>query len=294
MSSVLDRPVSRYASCYERQAGSIPLLEWLQCRDYDPLLAQLRREADPHRRRELKKMLPAVTPSGEFSTRSAAGLLRHSGLICVDIDRKDNLHIGNFDALRGLFAQLPQVAYFGRSASGEGYFCIIPLAHPRHHALHFDALRADFAGAGLVIDAACRDVCRLRWYASDPQAYYNHSAIPYRKLPSKLPRQLSRAAFDLPANHQHEAIGRAIGELHRRRHDLTANYHDWIRIGFAFASLGEEGRAYYHAVSALHPGYDPRLTDRKFDHLLNSYRGDISLGTFFRICQEQGVSQSDP
>ena len=63
-------------------------------------IAELRLCTDTERKRQIKMSLPQATISGVFSpTRSAENLVRHSGLICIDIDRKENEHIENFDTL---------------------------------------------------------------------------------------------------------------------------------------------------------------------------------------------------
>jgi len=44
---------------------------------------------DPEERKAAKRKIIAVTPSGEFTGRGQAGLKKHSGLICIDVDDKD-------------------------------------------------------------------------------------------------------------------------------------------------------------------------------------------------------------
>lgn len=39
--------------------------------------------------------------------------------------------------------------------------------------------------------------------------------------------------------------------------DITANYQDWLDLGFALAGeLGEAGRSYFQRLSRFYPGYD--------------------------------------
>ncbi len=69
------------------------------------------------------------------------------------------------------------------------------------------------------------------------------------------------------------------------------NYDDYLRIGFALASLGEEGREYFLLIGKDNPKY-PEDTEaalnKKFDGLLKDYRGDITLGSFFEIAKKYG------
>lgn len=70
-----------------------------------------------------------------------------------------------------------------------------------------------------------------------------------------------------------------------------SNYDDYLRIGFALASIGESGREYFVLIGKDNPSY-PNDTERelnkKFDGLLKDYRGDTSLGTFFHITESYG------
>lgn len=49
--------------------------------------------------------------------------------------------------------------------------------------------------------------------------------------------------------------------------DITADYGDWLRIGFALAdALGEPGRSYYHRLSRFYPDYNQQECDRQYDN----------------------------
>jgi len=72
---------------------------------------------------------------------------------------------------------------------------------------------------------------------------------------------------------------------------IVDNYDDYLRVGLALASLGEEGREYFLLITKDNPKY-PQDTEavlnKKFDGHLNDYRGDITLGTFFEIAKKYG------
>ena len=127
-------------------------------------IAELHLCTDTERKRQIKMSLPQAAISGVFSpSRSAENLVRHSGLICVDIDRKDNEHIENFDTLiEDVLSRIEEVTYAAHSVSGKGYFIIIPLRYPQLHKAQFEQLVRVFADMGIYIDRACGDVCRLR------------------------------------------------------------------------------------------------------------------------------------
>lgn len=69
------------------------------------------------------------------------------------------------------------------------------------------------------------------------------------------------------------------------------NYDDFLRIGFALASLGEEGREYFLLIGRNNPKYledTETALNKKFDGWLKDYRGDITLGTFFHSALKYG------
>ncbi|MHB8853677.1 MAG: bifunctional DNA primase/polymerase [Ignavibacteriaceae bacterium] len=69
------------------------------------------------------------------------------------------------------------------------------------------------------------------------------------------------------------------------------NYDDFLRIGFALASIGESGREFFLMIgkdNPKYPGDSEAALNKKFDGLLKDYRGDITLGSFFDIAKKYG------
>ena len=253
-------------------------------------IAELRSYTDAARKRQIKMSLPQATNSGVFSpTRSAENLVRHSGLICVDIDRKDNEHIENFDTLiEDVLSRIEEVAYAAHSVSGKGYFVIIPLRYPQLHKAQFEQLVRVFADMGIYIDRACGDVCRLRCQSYDERPYMNIDAKPFSGIyrEPKKPRVWCQCGY--AESDVEEKVARLCREIVMQHIDLTANYEDWVKIGAALSSLGENGRQWFHLCSSQNSGYNPAECDRKFNNLLRSTR-QIGIGTFFYYCRQYGI-----
>ena len=75
-----------------------------------------------------------------------------------------------------------------------------------------------------------------------------------------------------------------IRRIESRGVDITGDYHDWVRLGFAFANgFGELGRGFYHRVSQFHPRYDYNQTNRQYDNCLKTNRGLVGLGTAIKL-----------
>jgi hypothetical protein len=266
---------------------------------------QIRGLEDKAGRDKLKAALPCITPSGEFSRRSEKDLICHSGLICLDIDYKENRHIGNFSDLKACLSRIENVAYCGLSVSGQGYFVLVPLANPEQHAAYFRALQADFAYLGIELDKACKDVSRLRGYSYDPDGYFNHQAKTYQKEEGTRGvkekgikggsevsgREKNTFSPFVPSSFtpSSSTLASLICRIEELSVDMTAGYRAWFEIGCSLANeLGEGGRDCFHRVSRFHPDYNVPQTDRQFDACLHHpYR--YTIATFYKYCKDHGI-----
>ena len=196
--SVLNLICSKAASKEHKPVDCNLLDELLSTANVDQQ-NEIRNEIYPAKQIDLKNKMPVLLPSGRFEgSKGKAGLKDHTGLMVIDIDEKDNLHIKNFYELKQQFVKISNVAYCGLSVRGKGYFLIIPIAHPDKHELHFDWLKLFFAAKGLNIDDSCRNVNRLRFCSHDPAAYYNHAAKPlqaYYVPPIVKPKNVPQKQF---------------------------------------------------------------------------------------------------
>ena len=68
--------------------------------------------------------------------------------------------------------------------------------------------------------------------------------------------------------------------------DITGDYHQWMRIGFALASaFGESGRGFYHRVSRFYSGYSNVECNRQYDRCLRARGSGVGLGTFIYLAR---------
>ncbi|PKP29870.1 MAG: hypothetical protein CVT99_15465 [Bacteroidetes bacterium HGW-Bacteroidetes-16] len=194
-----DSPLNIEVSCFANTKSTEPkpvnLLTWLTSDKYKTQVEVIRQAATKDERTLLKQRLPGITPSGTFLRRKSDLLLKHSGLLCIDIDQQDNKHIGNYSDLKKQLCKIQNFAYVGLSVSGTGYFCLVPIAQPDQHKLHFKAMANDLERFGIKVDMSGSDLARLRFYSYDNEAYFNHKATVYTKLyteQKKKPQPLMR------------------------------------------------------------------------------------------------------
>jgi hypothetical protein len=265
----------------------VNLLSWLTSDKYRDTVEKVRGIQDEALQKTIKANLPAITPSGTFSTRSEKGLIEHSGFIAFDIDFKDNSDIENFDELKKQLSKLSNVAYCGLSVRGKGFWgCVpVPRSTPDIHKQRFNALAKDFKLMGIKLDPSGSDICRLRIYSWDPDGYFNHNAKPYLKILRPQQRTVTRPAL----TDTRERVEAIISRIKENKTDITEGYQSWLKIASALANeFNEGGRGYFHAVSMFHPKYSIQDTDRMFDNVLKHDYNKVTIASFFKIASDCG------
>lgn len=263
---------------------------------YADLLFQIRATDNKTERDKLKKTLPCFTPSGTFSRRAADGLLSHSGLIQFDIDPGQNpwLNAQTASALRTEISKLKQVYYCALSASGKGVWGVVPIEQPEQHKEHFEALKADFAGWSIVIDPACSNVDRLRFWSHDPAAYINQDATTYTKIFTPTHNTTTRQNGQRWDNERPQDLAQqAAAYLIQNRVPLECTYSNFMRIAFACKhEWGEAGKGI--ALDILHActTFAQSNTARNFDSIWRNIKRDggnvTTGGTLVNMAKERG------
>jgi Protein of unknown function (DUF3987)/VirE N-terminal domain len=143
---------------------------------------------------ELKKQLPAVLWCGRFSERKNDALVKHSGLLCADLDSLN----GELANVREKLLDSPHLWTLFKSPGGDGLKAVFRV--PADQARHTGSFRAVEQHVkkltGVQIDQACRDVARLCFLSYDPELIYKAEAREIEPLPEK-PRPINNGAVDL-------------------------------------------------------------------------------------------------
>lgn len=250
--------------------------------DYADEVNAIRRERNKDRRDELKADLPAVTISGTFAKRKKESLIKHSGLICLDIDAKENPAVTNWDQVVRDMSDIVNVAFASLSVSGNGCFVVIPLSFPHRHTDQFNALQSDFRKLGLTIDKNCSDISRLRGMTGDNKAYYNPKAEPYRRVPA--PHNNKAGYF----NRDKDCLP-LIKKIIANRIDITDDYRYWFQVGAAIASeYGEGGRDMFHQLSQFYQDYNRAECDDQYDRCMSNH-GNYTIATLYYIAKQYNI-----
>lgn len=160
----------------------------------NPLIDSIRLEPDKAKRTEMKRLLPCVQFSGEFSERKTSGLIGMSnGLVQVEFDGcSDNETTKN---LKGLLIELPYVYLCGVSVSGLGVFALIKV----NGVVNATTYKAGFRMIESLLtinpyvrfgefDSGVSDIARLRYVSYDDHLYINHDSTSL-DLPKLEPEQ---------------------------------------------------------------------------------------------------------
>ena len=117
--------------------------------------------------------LDYVTFSGEFETRSVAGLIKHSSLFCVDLDDLEDTK-----AIKSKVIDLLPPSLMFVSPSGNGLKIVYKIdINDAEHLQYYNAFEVFFnEQLSLAIDDKCKDVPRACFLCHDSEAYFNEDA----------------------------------------------------------------------------------------------------------------------
>jgi hypothetical protein len=274
--NVLSVTVSRYENAQTTSATEINLYQYLKTENKNIDLEKMRLNPKWN---ELKKGLPAVTVSGLFKDgRKAENLIQHSGLICIDIDQKDQTKEMNiiFNELK----TVSNIAYLGRSCSGKGLFAIIPVQNHEKHQSHFLALQKDLLNMGIIIDPACKDLTRLRFYSFDPHAHFNPQAHTYTNI--YIPPAKQQQQFNGTITVNDKKLTDTIADIRQNQINIAETYTAWRDLAIIFNNeFGDEGRPIFHAVSAQSKKYDKDNCDAMFDKIAEYHYENKTIASFY-------------
>lgn len=273
--------ISIYRNVYDKEGATGNLFAFLTTDKWKDLSLKIRDATDKDTKDRLKKQLPCCTPSGQFENREDNRLNQHSGFICIDIDGDDNPTIKDWESFYQELGKLNEVVFSGLSVSGKGAFCLIRISDPEQHRLHFKALEEDFLKLGIIIDPACINVSRLRFYAYNERPYINRDATTYTRI-YKIK----------PIRNNFYSNGADVDALVKKIVDSSTNivpdYNSWFECAGALANVSN-GRELFHAISRVDTAkYNQRECDRQFDKIKTG--AGININTLFYHAKINGIT----
>ncbi len=173
--------VTNFEKLTDQKGIAVSIGEWLDSikkGKQKELIEKIRSTSPGKERDALKKQLPAVTVSGTFDGQRKATLIKlHSGLLCIDFDKVENLE----EKLVAIKNDPYCVAVF-LSPSGNGIKAIVPI-DPTKHLSAFKTISKYFKSKyDISADQSGKDVSRLTYTSYDPDLYYNENAVRWSEV----------------------------------------------------------------------------------------------------------------
>lgn len=255
--------------------------------------------------------LPYVTPSGVFSYCSDDCLVKHSGVLCIDLDGVEDV-----DGLKRLLIadRHFQTLMAFRSPSGNGvkWFIVIDLSVCDHrawfHAVRNYLLETYQFLTPKMVDVQCQNPSRACFLCFDPCVYvkldnmstelvFDPVTWAGKSADKKKPvvTMKSQPSASQPLHPMEElAKARAVTrELLRRGANIADDYGDYLKLGFALANgLGSDGRELYHELCSQSTKYRETDCERKWQQCLRQTDGRTTIATFYNMAKQAGVDLS--
>ena len=227
-----------------------------------------------------KTKVPGVTASGVFVERSSSKLVSHSGLICIDVDAKDQ--ICQFD-----INEIIQDSYtyaVHRSVGGAGYAIYVKIS-PEKHLEAFQGLENYyFINYNVVIDKSCKDVSRLRFVSYDPDLVINEKSKIFKQYLKKAEIKKREAKVIVVKSDFDQMVNEAA------KMNLFDDYTEYIKLAFALSDeFGENGRDYFHSLCSSSQKYNQEKADKDYRTALNRQGQGITMASVYFLFKNAGI-----
>ncbi len=254
------------------------------------IVKRIREEKDKDKRNLIKKELPAICFSGEFTRREDSALVNHSGVICLDFDgfakKSDML------AKKDEFTKDKYTLSVFISPSGDGLKLLVKIpADENKHKTYFKALEKYYNCEQF--DKTSKNISRVCYESYDPLIYHNPDSKEWDKLAEEEFEPIERPANrkTITVTDQNEII-RRLRMWWDREYGIVVGENlpgvgiGETHIGFAEASGPCDSAGVEHSV----PGAAARLAVAKGDWArdgVTRYLGEVALAADVEVLVER-------
>ena len=298
------------------QASILQIYKYIISNRASDITRRLRAITDPKEARKYKsEAFDYVTFSGCFSSRCTDELIEHSGFLCFDIDKiESERRLQEIKSLLINDEELHTVLCF-RSPSGNGLKWVvevpdrfwlrqsqqsivngqqteIEIINCNHRTL-YERIRHYLLDTYGIDTDHTSDIARPCYLCYDDDAYYDEPTFKANPASEFLivrneecgVRNENTISVEALAGWSNKKrycgdIETLVREIERRRIDITADYANWVRVGFALASIcGVAGEHLFHRISQFHPKYDHNETHKLYNSCLKNNSGVVTIGT---------------
>jgi hypothetical protein len=157
----------------DRNITFMELIEEIRSDRHKEVCERIQSAPDKDSADAIKARIPCVTGSGTFTRHAAKCIIEHSGVLIIDIDRKDNPQIEEDSQcadVRRMMQESEHVLFLFSSPSG-GIKVGVLIDGDKHLHSFLSAKQWALRNFGIVIDDACKDTSRLCFLSHDKSAY---------------------------------------------------------------------------------------------------------------------------
>lgn len=262
------------------------LLDYLErTRDgeWQDIVLTCRNIKDSALKKAFKQKMPTATLSGLFNKRRDDSMVEHSEYIAMDVDDCDNVN-----AVKATLCEDKYVYSCFVSTGGDGLRVLFKIEPQKHREAFIAITQYMFEKYEVICDRNGVNISKPYLVSFDPYLYISPNNVPvFKKYVKETVIKKSIDFYYTPNDFE-----QIINQISGRNINICESYNDWVRVGFAIAEqFNEDGRDYFHTISAQSSKYNNRTTERQYTYCLKA-RGTskINISTFYYLCKVNGVN----
>ena len=242
---------------------------------------------------ELKKKLPNITASGIFSKREDKYLITHSTFKQIDFDQDKNKEM-NPEVVKNSLLKDPYTFAAFISPTGTGVKLLVQIIPEQDKNIYYSLEEYYFSKYKLQIDTSCKNVSRAMFVSWDPELFHNPGSkifilgkeVENKPLSTLVPSKM---------NSKEKEVELLVQKIEANKTDITGNYEQWLKIGFALASeFGPGGENYFHRISCFGISYDAAKCKSQYVECWKGRKSGISINTLFSMAQAFNIYAHEP
>ena len=228
-----------------------------------------------------KITLTSLTPSGVFSVRKIKGLMQHSGIICLDIDAKDQICQVDIEAIRN--DEYTMAIHDSVSGNG-GYAVYVKIDGNKHSEAYLGLEHYYFVNYSIVLDKACKDVSRFRFVSYDPDVFVNEKSKVFKQYLKK--KEIERNNWKpLVVKSDFDDMVNQASSM-----NLFDSYDDYIKLAFSLTShFGIDGMSYFQTLCSSSSKYDQKKCEKDYEIALKRNETGITIAYLYWKFKDAGI-----
>jgi hypothetical protein len=283
--SFFDKYKVKDTAKYMRYVSLIDIFADIKAGTYLNIVSKLRftrrlQGKEAYKQLREKMTIPTYTPSAVCAGIKV--VVRRTMIIALDIDHTIS------EEQKQRIIQSDYTLCMHKSISGFGY--VVYYKYEGQHIDVFNYLEGYYKKFGIEVDAACKNINRLRYISYDKDLYYNLDSKVLKVVRTHREPTTRKQSINTSATYTNDdKIYNCLEQIHKRRIDVTQGV-NWVRIGRALVNTYNElGRDIFHQFSQYHYKYSTHETDQKYNTFLRSDCTGYTIGAIFQICKEHQI-----